>query len=134
MLRKITLLAMMLVLAFGTAAIAGCGGDDGNSGGSSTTESTDSGGSSGGGGGGNVSDNPQVKAAVEQCKTAVDAQPTLKASTKKDLEDICEKAGSGDIKDAQKAAAEVCQKIVDDTVPSGPAHDQALSACKSATP
>jgi hypothetical protein len=138
MLRKITLLAMMLVLAFGVAALAGCGGDDEKSGGSGTTQSDDSGSSGGsgsddsGGSGTDVSDNPQVKQAVESCKQAVTAAPGLKDDTKADLEDLCDKAASGDIKDVQAASKEVCTKIVEDTVPAGAARDQALQACDAA--
>jgi hypothetical protein len=130
-LRKITLLAMLIVFAFGVAALAGCGGSSKSSGGggSSSSGGSSSGGSSSGGG---VSSNPQIKAAVAQCKQAIDAQPSLKASTKTDLKTICDKAGSGDIKDAQAAAVQVCEKIVADTVPSGAAQDQAKAACKKA--
>jgi hypothetical protein len=145
MLRKITLLAMMIVFAFGVVAIAGCGGNDENSSGSSTTESTDtggSGGSSGGGGGGgggggvDVSNDPQVKAAVDQCKSAIDQQPSLKADTKTELKDLCDKAASGDIKDVQQASVDVCKKIVEDTVPdsAGSAKDTAIKQCEAAAP
>lgn len=130
MLRKITLLAMMLVFAFGAAAIAGCGGDDEKS---SDTKTTETGGG-GGGGAKDVSDDPQVQAAVDQCKQAIDAQPALKADTKTELKTICEKAASGDIKDAQEAAKQVCTKIVEDTVPEGAARDQASAACEQAAP
>ncbi|MEA2125061.1 MAG: hypothetical protein QOI80_1843, partial [Solirubrobacteraceae bacterium] len=130
--RKITLMAMMFVLAFGVVAIAGCGGDDKKSSSDTpkteTTKTTDSGNS------GDISNNPQVKAAVEQCKQAIDAQPSLKDSTKADLRDLCDKAGSGDIKDAQKASVEVCKKIVEDTVPAGASRDQAAQACEAAAP
>jgi hypothetical protein len=144
MLRKITLLAMMLVFAFGVAAIAGCGDDEEPAGGGTTTEeTTDSGGSAGGGsteedsgGGTDVTDNPQVQAAIEQCKTAIDQQPSLKDDTKDELKDLCDKAASGDIKDVQAATVEVCEKIVEDTVPdsAGAAKDQALEQCKAAAP
>jgi hypothetical protein len=142
MLRKMTLLAMMLVFAFGAVAIAGCGGNDEKSSGSSTTESTDSGGSGNdsgsndNGGGTDVSDNPQVKAAIEQCKSAIDQQPSLKDDTKSELKDLCDKAASGDIKDVQKATVQVCKKIVEDTVPdsAGSAKDTALQSCDQAAP
>ncbi len=116
MLRK-----MLVVLALGPAALAGCGGDDG-------------GGGSGGGGGGGSSDNPNIEAAVASCKQAVQSAPQLKKDTVADLEKICEKAGSGDIEDAQKAAKEVCVKIVEDSVPEGQARDQAKTACEQAAP
>ena len=136
MLKKITLLAMLIVFAFGLAALAGCGGNDSkDSGGggttTTTTETTDDGGDTGDSG--NVSDNPQVKAAVDQCKQAIDAQTTLKDDTKSDLEDLCDKAASGNIDDVQEASQEVCTKIVEDTVPEGSARDQAQDACKSAS-
>jgi hypothetical protein len=146
MLRKITLLAMMLVFAFGVAAIAGCGDDEEPAGGgTTTTEPSDSGGSggssddsedSGGGGGVDVSDDPQVKAAIEQCKSAIDQQPSLKDSTKTELKDLCDKAASGDIKDVQQASVDVCKKIVEDTVPdsAGAAKDDAIKQCEAAAP
>ena len=135
MVRKITLLAMMLVFAFGVAALAGCGGDDNKSsggGGSSSSSSSDD----NGGGGTDVSDNPQVKAAVEQCKSAIDQQPSLKDDTKSELKDLCDKAASGDVKDIQEASVEVCKKIVEDTVPdsAGSAKDTALQSCDQAAP
>ena len=119
MLRK-----MLVVLAFGTAVLAGCGDDD--SGGSNSGSS--------GGGGSSQSDDPNIKAAVASCKQAVQSAPQLKSDTVSDLEEICEKAGSGDIKDAQKAAVEVCTKIVEDSVPEGASQDQAKDACKQAAP
>ena len=125
MLLVIALTALMLVAA-------GCGDDEenggGGGGGGATTEES----SGGGGGESGVSDNPQVQAAVDSCKQAIQAQPTLSADVKSDLEDICEKAGSGDIKDAQQAAKEVCEKIVDESVPEGAARDQAKQACAAA--
>jgi hypothetical protein len=135
MLRKITLLAMMLVFAFGVAALAGCGGDDeksssGGGGGGSSSQSDDSGGSKDSSP--DVSDDPQVKQAVESCKQAVTAAPGLKDDTKADLEKLCDKAASGDIEDVKKTSIEVCEKIVGDTVPAGSAQDQAKAACKSA--
>lgn len=137
--RKPVLLTMMLVLALSTAALAACGGSSKSSGGGggSTSTSTSSGGGGGSttsGGGTDVSNNPQVQAAVTQCKSAIDQQPTLKASTKTDLKNLCDKAASGNIKDIQDATRQVCEKIVDDTVPdsAGAAKDQAKAACKSA--
>ncbi|MDX6513910.1 MAG: hypothetical protein QOE36_3414 [Gaiellaceae bacterium] len=81
---------------------------------------------------GNVAANPQVKAAVESCKQAVDAQPTLSASDKSDLKGLCDKAASGDPAAVQKAAKEVCIKIVKGQVPAGAARDQAVAACAQA--
>ena len=116
MLRK-----MLVVLTFGAAVIAGCGGDDGGSGGS-------------GGSGGGSSANPNVQAAIDSCKQSIDAQAQLKPDTVTELKKICEDAGNGDIEDTQAAAKKVCVKIVEDTVPSGAAQDQAKSACEQTAP
>ena len=73
-----------------------------------------------------------LEQAVESCKKAVTAYPQLSSDTKSDLEDLCDKAGSGNAEDAQEAGREVCQKIVADIYPSGvPGKDQALAACES---
>ncbi|MCW3016088.1 MAG: hypothetical protein JWO02_3180 [Solirubrobacterales bacterium] len=72
-----------------------------------------------------------VTAAIESCKQSIDAQPTLDASLKTDLKNICEKAASGDAKAAAEATKQVCTKIVEANVPAGAARDQALAACKT---
>ncbi len=73
-----------------------------------------------------------VTAAIESCKSSIDAQPTLAEDVKTDLKSICEKAANGDAAAAAKAAREVCTKIVEASVPAGSARDQALGACKTA--
>jgi hypothetical protein len=73
-----------------------------------------------------------VEQAVAQCKQGVKSAPHLSADTKSDLQEICEKAGSGDEEDIREAASEVCEKVVDDTIPEGtPGRDQALAACEA---
>jgi hypothetical protein len=42
-------------------------------------------------------------------------------------------AASGDADAVAQATQDVCEEIVKDTVPSGSAQDQALTACQSAT-
>ena len=126
MLRKMTMLAMLLVFAFGTAAIAGCGGDDEKSS-SPKTETTESGDSGGGG-----STDPDIQAAVDSCKQTIDAQAQLEADTKADLKEVCDKAASGDIKDAQEASVEVCKKIAEEMVPDEAAREQVISQCEAA--
>ena len=145
--RMITLMAALLVLGF---VVAGCGADE-NSGDSgdtaaqtvtdtdvvtddevvtdteteTVTDDTDA-----DNGGAVVPQN--LEQAVESCKKAVTAYPQLSSDTKSDLEDLCDKAGSGNAEDAQEAGREVCQKIVADIYPSGvPGKDQALAACES---
>jgi hypothetical protein len=74
----------------------------------------------------------QVQAAVDSCKQSVDAQGTLSDSTKDDLKNLCEKAASGDAAAVQKATKEVCEKIVEESVPAGDSRDAAMSACAQA--
>ncbi len=147
--RLITLMAALLVLGF---VVAGCG-DDENSGDSGDTAAqtvtdtdvvtddevvtdtetetvTDDTDTDADNGGAVVPEN--VEQAVASCKKAVTAYPQLSADTKSDLEDLCDKAASGNAEDAQEAGIEVCQKIIEDMYPSGvPGKDQALSACES---
>ena len=149
MLRKLTLLFSVIVLAFGVVA---CGGDDEepassgtestetteDTGGTETTEDTggtetteDTGDSEDTGG---VEDNPQVQAAVESCKQAVQAQSgTLSDDLITELEGICEDAATNP-EDAQDAAVEVCVKIAEEMVPEGSARDQVIEQCQAAAP
>lgn len=71
-----------------------------------------------------------VKAAVESCKSSIDAQPTLDDSLKSDLKEVCDKAASGDAAAVTAATKEVCTKIIEANVPEGAAREQALAACK----
>lgn len=139
MLKKLNLLMMVVVFAFGAVALAACGDDEepasGGGGGTTTTETTESTEDtettedSGGG-----ASDAQIEAAVEQCKQAINAQAQLSDGLKADLEEVCEKAGSGDIEDAQKASVEVCVKIAEEMVPEGSARDQVIASCEQAAP
>jgi hypothetical protein len=81
---------------------------------------------------GDVADNPQVQQAVEQCKASIESNPAVKDDIKGDLQDICDKAASGDPEDVKAAIKEVCEKIVDSSVPEGDIRDQAKQACATA--
>jgi hypothetical protein len=116
-------LLLVAMLACGALA-AGCGGGDDDNGG---------GGGSNGSSGSSGSSNPSVQQAVDSCKQSVDSAQGLKADTKKELKDLCEKAGEGDESEVRKASQDVCVKIVEDTVPAGPARDQSIDACKQST-
>lgn len=146
--RLITLMAALLVLGF---AATGCGDDDssGDSGDTAAqtvtdtdtvtedevvtdtdtvTDETDTDVTSDDNGGAVAPEN--LEQAVEQCKKNVNMSPQISEDTKNDLEEICDKAGSGDEQGIREAAAEVCRKVIEDTVPSGtPGRDQALEAC-----
>lgn len=71
-------------------------------------------------------------AAVESCKQSVNAAAQLSDDVKNDLEEICEKAASGDEDAVREASVDVCKKIVEDSVPAGPAREQALDSCDAA--
>jgi hypothetical protein len=146
--RLITLMAALLVLGF---VVAGCG-DDENSGDSgdtaaqtetvtdtdvvtdaevvtdteteTVTDDTDTDADNGG---------AIVPAeAIERCKDGIDNAAGLSDDTKDSLQDICEKAGSGNAEKVKEAIAEVCKKNVT-SIPEGvPGRDQAIAACEQA--
>lgn len=139
MLRKISLLVVAAVFALGLMAFAGCGDDEessGGGGGGSTTEESTPAAEETPTSTGNDEADAAVKQAVDGCKQSVQAQSaTLSQSAIADLEKLCTKAASGDVEDVQKAAVEVCKKIVNESVPaSAPASakEQALAACDQA--
>jgi hypothetical protein len=72
-----------------------------------------------------------VAAAVASCKQSINAAPTLTASEKTKLLDLCNKAANGDATGVRKAAAQVCQEIIKSTVPAS-AQAGALASCPKA--
>jgi hypothetical protein len=145
MIRKLGPLAAILMLT--AAFAAGCGDDDkSDSSGSDapavTAEDTatatddtatdDAATDDSSGGGTDLSDNPQVKAAIEQCKQSVDNNPQVKDDIKDDIKAICDDAASGDPDDVKQAIKDVCVKIVESSVPEGDIRDQALQSCETA--
>jgi hypothetical protein len=111
------------------ALAGGCGGDDNGGGGDSNNSSDNSSDSSGG----STSNDANVQQIIDSCKRSVNAAQSLSSAAKKDLNDLCEKAGSGDEKAARQASQDVCVRIVKDTVPAGSGRDQAVTACKQTT-
>ncbi len=79
-------------------------------------------------GGSAIANNPAVKAAVAACKQRINAAPNLSADAKSKLTTLCDKAASGDEASVLKAAAQVCQEIVKQSIPQA-AQQQALAAC-----
>jgi len=76
---------------------------------------------------------PGGAAAVASCRHGVQSLPHLKQSTREKLEEICQKAASGDVNARRKAAEEACRELVDASpLPAGEARDRALAACKNA--
>lgn len=129
--KKLFTLLAATVLAFGLIA-AGCGGDDDETTDEPTvTEETTA---------EEETTAPEdaeappadIEQAVEACRENVQATPQLSDDVKSDLEELCEKAASGDEQEVREASREVCIKIVEETVPEGSAREQALSACEQA--
>lgn len=150
--RLLILLAAMMVLGF---VVAGCGSDDNGSDSGDTaaqtvtdtdtvtedetvtdtdtvTDETDTDVTSDDNGGAVVPENAEQ--AAEQCKKNINSAPQLSDDTKDSLEEICDKAASGNAEDIQEASQEVCKKVVEDLYPNGaPGKDQALDACDQNT-
>ncbi len=130
-------LAWLLAALVGGALLAGCGssGSSSSSQSNSTpaaTSSTPAGsaGTSTSGTGTTASSGGAV--AVAACKQAIQEESSLPASAKHKLEGVCNKAASGNAAEVRKAAEEVCAEVVkSSSVPSGPAKEEALAACKS---
>ena len=66
-----------------------------------------------------------------ECKSSINAAPTLSASAKTKLATICDEAAKGDPASLKKAEAKVCVELVKDTVPAS-AQTQALASCPKA--
>lgn len=75
--------------------------------------------------------NPAVADAVAACKTRINSASQLSASVKSKLIAICDQAANGNEAGARKAAAQVCQEIIKETVPQS-VQAQALSGCPKA--
>jgi TolA-binding protein len=76
---------------------------------------------------------PGGTAAVASCRHGVQSLPRLKKSIKEKLEEICQKAASGDVNAKRKAAQEACRELVNASpLPAGEARNRALAACKNA--
>ena len=133
--RKLYLLLVTL-LAGGLIAI-GCGDDDDDDGGGSDEPAKEE--SSGGtstkkddGGDANVP-TAAAKQAAENCKQSIEATPQLSAKVKDELNTVCEEAAQGDADAAREATKKVCITLVEESVPAGPAADQAKAACEKST-
>jgi hypothetical protein len=86
-----------------------------------STSSTPSGGAS-------LANNPTIQAAVASCKSRISAAPNLSSDAKGKLSHLCDEAASGNEAAVLKAASQVCQEIVKQSVPSS-AQQQALASC-----
>lgn len=74
----------------------------------------------------------QIEQAIASCEKSIEANPSVKDDIKEDLKGICEEAATGDPEDVKAAIKEICERIVDSSVPEGDIRDQAKQACASA--
>jgi len=121
------LLGLAALLACGVIA-AGCGDDDDDNGDDSpaATESAPA---------DTTGDVDSVEEAVESCKEGVQATAgQLSEDVRSDLEELCDKAASGDEEEIRDASIDVCRKVVEETVPEEAGREEALDACESAVP
>lgn len=113
-----------LVLAAGLPA---CGEDEPATGGTTQEQTTTEGGST------SEPSSQDVLAAIDACKQSVDNAPQLSAEVKTDIQAICEEGDTNDPEQVKQNAGKVCERIVEESVPEGPARDQAVETCKTAT-
>jgi hypothetical protein len=134
MIRKLSM--WLLVALVGGALLAGCGSSSSSSSQTSSapasttattpTTSTSSSDSDKGG----SSSTPTGATAVARCREGVKAAASLPASTRSKLEEICNKAGSGDPDAVRKAAREACVELINvSPLPDGAAKEKALASC-----
>jgi hypothetical protein len=143
--------SLVAIVAVGGALLAGCGSSSSSSSSTSaapaaSTSTSSSGGSTstgaaaststgaaaststGSSGGAAVADNPAVKAAVAQCKTAINSAPQLSAASKSKLDGLCDKAASGKLTDLKSVTYEVCKQVIKDSLPAAQ-QQTALASC-----
>jgi hypothetical protein len=139
MIRKLGPLALLLLAA---AFAAGCGDDNTDSSNSDTppavsatveTMTTEDATTS--------EDVPTVEdpdlatnlaAGIAACKNSIDENPQVADDLKDDLKSICDKIGSESPEEIKQATRDVCEKIVEASVPEGDIRDQAKEACANA--
>jgi hypothetical protein len=121
---------LLLVALLASAVLAaGCGGDDSGDGGgdggdvAGDINTTTSGGET------SASD-PAVAQQIASCKQSVEAARGISNDVKKELRELCEEAATGDEAEARKASQQVCVRIIEETIPAGPARDTGVQACK----
>ncbi len=134
------LFALLSVTLVGGALLAGCGSSSTTSSSQSSSTSAPSAPASAATSSSSTStpstpagvpSSAAVQEAVAACKSSVHSAPTLSASVKSKIEDICNKAASGNLEAAQKAAKEACTEIVNASPVPASAKEAALAACKS---
>jgi hypothetical protein len=111
--------ARLCPLLVAAILVAGCGGDDG-------------GGGNGDSGNGGTSADQAASQLRENCMQSVEAAQGISDEVKQDLRDECDKIRSVDEAEARRVSQNVCARIVEETIPEGPARDAGVQACKQA--
>ncbi len=118
--------SLFAIAAVGGALLAGCGSSSSSS--STTSSAPPANTSTGSSGGAAVANNPAVKAAVAQCKTAINSAPQLSAASKTKLDALCDKAATGKLTDLKQVTSQVCQQVIKDSLPAAQ-QQAALASC-----
>ena len=124
---RLASLLTCLALAL-SGAVAACGGEDQQGGGGSPSQQPLP--------GTGEDTNPGVNSAqeaVDRCERAISASPQLEPDVQRELEKVCKEAAEGDEEAVRKATRKVCERTIEESVPSGPARDQALASCQQST-
>jgi hypothetical protein len=72
-----------------------------------------------------------IARAVGACRAVIGAAPNLSAAVKSKVEGICNKASSGDLAGARKAAREVCAEVVNAEPVPAVVKEHARAQCKT---
>jgi hypothetical protein len=132
------LIPLLLAALAGALPLAGCGGGK-----STSTQSTQAGPASstipaGGAAGSGGTTAPgatspaggaAVASEVAACKAAIAGAPSLSPALKTKVEAICDKAASGDVAGARKAAREVCSEVINAAPAAAAVKELARARC-----
>jgi hypothetical protein len=125
---------LLVALLAGGAIAVGCGDDDDDGGGSDEPAQEQSGGGSNDSGGSGGATPANVEQAIEQCEQQISSAPQLSDDAKKDLENVCKDAASGDEEAVREASEKVCKTVLEESGVSGAAAEQAKAACEDVNP
>ena len=96
-----SLFALLVCLLAGSIA-AGCGDDDGGTTG---------------------------EPVADECKRTVQAAPQLPEGVRDELNRRCDEGAKGGAEASRQATREVCLRVIEESLPAGPALDQAKRTC-----
>ena len=104
--------------------LGGCGGDDDDADVPAATTATQT-----------ATQEQAIGQTVEGCKQGVrTGARQLSDDLRGDLEEICEQSVEGDPEDVRRATLDICKRIAEESVPAGPAREQAEKTCERSVP